>query len=556
MLKRKWRWIYMLLAVCLISIANPETVSAADAVGEKILVKGTDILTAPRNTVKCGAGKARYDKATKVLTLEDVEITLDEDKYECGVLICKAGVTVKLVGSNVIRDKQGIVSVDHSIKIKGASGSKLTVETENEGICGAGLRIQSSVIKAVSTNQAGIFSTQDLRIEDSEVTSSGAVSEGSIRAANDIMIIDGSTEIGAGKIICGQTVGIGGKVYSGGKESYNNIECGPSGEVVFSSADYSEVDDAIAEAEELNGDDYTNFELVEEAIDAVDGTKDFRYQSEVDGYAAAIREAIDQLEEKPEEPDEPEEPDGPEEPGDTEEPDEPEEPSNPNPPNPPQPPVTPVTPAEPEKPKTPSVKSESISKMAALNNKAKAGISRGKLKVTWGKVSTAEGYDIYAGICGGKLKLVETVKGNEKSSYVINRIEKKKIDKKDSYKVQVSAYRTVKGKKKIIANSLAFHIAGDSQRNYTNAKSLKIEKTKLTLKKGSLKKIKAKTVKINNRKRLFPQSHIAPQRYYSTNKSIATVSKNGVIKGRKKGTCTIYTVAANGVKKGVKVTVK
>lgn len=27
----------MLLAVCLISIANPETVSAADAVGEKIL---------------------------------------------------------------------------------------------------------------------------------------------------------------------------------------------------------------------------------------------------------------------------------------------------------------------------------------------------------------------------------------------------------------------------------------------------------------------------------------------------------------------------------------
>lgn len=37
MLKRKWRWIYMLLAVCLISIANPETVSAADAVGEKIL---------------------------------------------------------------------------------------------------------------------------------------------------------------------------------------------------------------------------------------------------------------------------------------------------------------------------------------------------------------------------------------------------------------------------------------------------------------------------------------------------------------------------------------
>lgn len=548
----------MLLAVCLISIVNPETVSAAEA-GESILINGTDILTAPRNTVKCGAGRARYDKATKVLTLESAEITA---AGECGILINKGGVTVKLVGSNVIRGRQGIVSENYSLKIKGASGSKLTVETENEGICGAGLRIQSSAINAVSKNKAGISSTQDLRIEDSEVTSAGAVSEGSIRAENDIMIIDGSTEIGAGKIICGQTVGIGGRIYSGGKEAYNHIQCGQSGEIVFSPADYSEVDDAIAEAEELNGDDYTNFELVEEAIDAVDGTKDFRYQSEVDGYAAAIREAISQLEEKPEEPEEPEEPDGPEEPeepGGPEEPEKPggpEEPGNPNPPQPPVTPVTPVTPAEPEKSETPSVKSERISKTAALNNKAKAGISRGKLKVTWGKVSAADGYDIYAGVCGGKLKLVKTVKGNEKSSYVINRIEKKKIDKKGSYKVRVSAYRTVKGKKKIIANSLSFHIAGDSQTNYTNAKSLKLEKTKLTLKKGSLKKIKAKTVKINNRKQLFPQSHVAPHRYYSTNKSIATVSKNGVIKGRKKGTCTIYTVAANGVKKGIKVTVK
>ena len=38
--------------------------------------------------------------------------------------------------------------------------------------------------------------------------------------------------------------------------------------------------------------------------------------------------------------------------------------------------------------------------------------------------------------------------------------------------------------------------------------------------------------------------------------SIATVDKNGKIKGIKKGTCTIYIYAINGLTKKVKVTVK
>lgn len=43
---------------------------------------------------------------------------------------------------------------------------------------------------------------------------------------------------------------------------------------------------------------------------------------------------------------------------------------------------------------------------------------------------------------------------------------------------------------------------------------------------------------------------------YERIKRLAAVSKNGVIKAKKKGTCTFYAIAQNGVSKKMKVTVK
>lgn len=212
---------------------------------------------------------------------------------------------------------------------------------------------------------------------------------------------------------------------------------------------------------------------------------------------------------------------------------------------------------KPEQQKQP-VKTEvdTAGSIVLLNNKAKVSMSGSKLKVSWGKISGAEGYDIYAAKCGNRLKLVNSVKDSGKSNVTISRAGKKKISKKGSYKVQVNAYRIVNGKKEVIAKSLSLHVVGKDKKGYTNAKSVKVSKTKLTVKKGKSKKIKAQTVKQNKRKKLLPKKHIVPYRYYSTNTKIASVSKNGKIKGKKKGSCTVYVVAANGVKKGVKVTVK
>ena len=64
-------------------------------------------------------------------------------------------------------------------------------------------------------------------------------------------------------------------------------------------ADYTAVDAAIAKADTLNKDDYTNFAAVQAAIDAVDRTKDITKQSEVDAMAAAIQSALAALEKKP-----------------------------------------------------------------------------------------------------------------------------------------------------------------------------------------------------------------------------------------------------------------
>ncbi len=67
----------------------------------------------------------------------------------------------------------------------------------------------------------------------------------------------------------------------------------------YKDADYTKVDEAIAKAEALSPDNYTNFSIVETAISAVVRGKDITEQDEVDDMALAIENAIANLEKKP-----------------------------------------------------------------------------------------------------------------------------------------------------------------------------------------------------------------------------------------------------------------
>ncbi len=67
----------------------------------------------------------------------------------------------------------------------------------------------------------------------------------------------------------------------------------------YKDADYTKVDEAIAKANALNKDAYTNFTAVETAINAVVRDKNITEQDKVDAMAKAIEDAMAALVEKP-----------------------------------------------------------------------------------------------------------------------------------------------------------------------------------------------------------------------------------------------------------------
>ena len=69
-------------------------------------------------------------------------------------------------------------------------------------------------------------------------------------------------------------------------------------DLTLKDADYSKVDEAIAKAEALNKDEYTDFSKVDAAVKAVKRGLDITKQNDVDAMAAAINEALAALEKK------------------------------------------------------------------------------------------------------------------------------------------------------------------------------------------------------------------------------------------------------------------
>ncbi len=157
------------------------------------------------------------------------------------------------------------------------------------------LEIEGSEVKSTSnqSNRGGILVKGNLTMSNSNVISPGGSGSSGIHADDDITITGGTTEIGAGSISSKNNIHIGGIVTSNGVPSYENIASNNAdGQVTFLDADYRAVDEAIAKAKALNKADYTNFDTVEAAVNAVVRGKDVREQDVVDGYAAAIEAAI------------------------------------------------------------------------------------------------------------------------------------------------------------------------------------------------------------------------------------------------------------------------
>ena len=168
----------------------------------------------------------------------------------------------------------------------------------------------------------------------------------------------------------------------------------------------------------------------------------------------------------------------------------------------------------------------------------------------WAKVADADGYVIYGAPCNTKnktykIKKIAVIKNGSKITYT-----DKKLKSGTYYKYYIKAYKLVNGKKVWLAKSKTIHVTTTGGK-YGNAKSVKVNKTAVALKKGKTFKIQA--VQVTNGK---PTQNHAKIKYESTNKKVATVTSSGTIKAKGKGTCYIYVYAQNGVYKKIKVTVK
>ena len=173
-------------------------------------------------------------------------------------------------------------------------------------------------------------------------------------------------------------------------------------------------------------------------------------------------------------------------------------------------------------------------------------LTKNSVTVKWNKVKNADGYIVYGAKCGAKskYKVLKVVSGKT-TSYT-----QKKLKKGTYYKYNIVAFKNINGTKVTTAVSKKIH-ATTLGGKYGVAKAVKVNKTKATIKKGKTFKIKASEIKKD--KKIRRHRAIC---YESSNTAVATVNAKGKVKGVKKGKCTIYVYAQNGVYKTVNIKVK
>ena len=198
----------------------------------------------------------------------------------------------------------------------------------------------------------------------------------------------------------------------------------------------------------------------------------------------------------------------------------------------------------------------------ALNKDCRIYITaKGVVKLKWGKVADADGYDVYArGMDGVSVfkKKAATVKSGKTTAKNLKKVLGKKVKTSARYRFAVKAYKMVDGKKTYLAKSNAYSAVSSANKKYANAKKVVAKEKKLTVAKGKTATIKTTvkkaTTKSEKAKKLTTRSKKVL--YFSSDTSVVKVSNKGKVTALKQGSCNVYCKAANGVRTVVKVTVK
>lgn len=224
--------------------------------------------------------------------------------------------------------------------------------------------------------------------------------------------------------------------------------------------------------------------------------------------------------------------------------------------------VTPQQPSEEPTVTEPAVSSVSAKHLRKnsliMNAKLKVSQKGNKIRVSWGKLKEASGYDVYVQYCGKKFtaKSLNSVNNGNKGKIKIRKVNGKKLKLKKNYKIYVQAYKMNGDRKVVLGKTITAHIVGRKNTKSTNVKAIKLAKKTFKLKVGKRAKIKGKTILVDKNKKPLSNAHAKELRFASNNRKIVAVSKNGRIKAKRKGKCIVYVYARNGYAKKVRVKVK
>ena len=201
------------------------------------------------------------------------------------------------------------------------------------------------------------------------------------------------------------------------------------------------------------------------------------------------------------------------------------------------------TPEANKAPESTNIPAQSTTALRLQGTAAKTSI-----KMKWNAIPEADGYVIYGNNCSQKtVKQIGVVTGKTLSWT------QKKLKKNSQNHYIVKAYKVVDGKQYFIQTSNEIHLVTKGGK-YTNVKKLKSSASKVTLKKGKKKALKIKQTYAEKNKTLV--KHMKSLSYTTSDKTVATVTKKGVVKAKGKGSCYIFITANSGVYTKVKVTVK
>lgn len=134
----------------------PTEVHAANPT--RLLVNGTDILSAVNNTVQCGAGTAEYDSNTNTLTLNNATIAgTYKGAGSAPIYVDQGDLTIKLTGTNILTSDWYGIKGGNDYTLTFDNQGTLIINSDNDCINAKNVIISNGTFNLTSSNQSGIY---------------------------------------------------------------------------------------------------------------------------------------------------------------------------------------------------------------------------------------------------------------------------------------------------------------------------------------------------------------------------------------------------------------